>query len=524
MKETIKIAEDYFDYMARSYPVMCLSDEFYFFPRAKKAVKFLNSLDSLDEQKIKQDISFVKNLKSSLKKIEPTAIDLEEQIDLTILCQSMTTFLREFEEVKIWQIDPSIYLKIILLGIERILKKSSFLKADPVKNITRCLSQIPSLLHEAENNLRKVHFGYLEVALEMVGPSINYFKQISLSSKIQTPLIRKAMESIENFGRFLKSIIPKKTFIKNRRFLERILTESFHCKRSLEEIYDIARKEYQKTLQELAAVSKKINRQKSWQEVLAKHSVNIKNKKELIELYTNQIESLKGFLKEKNVVSIPRAQDIKVEPTPEFLKPVRASASYAAPITDNISEPANFYIAADCIKGAIHNEYIFVTAHETYPGHHLLDSIRRCLRNPIRQQIESPLFYEGWASYAERLIDDLRYTKNSAERLPVLRRQAWRSVRAMLDVGLRIGRLKLKDAENLLSGLGYNKNTVKMMARHYALTPGYQLCYTIGKFEIDRLKAKFVSKLGLKKFHDLILEGGEIPFEFIEKRIFRLSL
>ena len=94
----------------------------------------------------------------------------------------------------------------------------------------------------------------------------------------------------------------------------------------------------------------------------------------------------------------------------------------------------------------------------------------------------------------------------------------------MLDVGLRIGRLKLKDAENLLSGLGYNKNTVKMMARHYALTPGYQLCYTIGKFEIDRLKAKFVSKLGLKKFHDLILEGGEIPFEFIEKRISRLSL
>lgn len=169
----------------------------------------------------------------------------------------------------------------------------------------------------------------------------------------------------------------------------------------------------------------------------------------------------------------------------------------------------------------IHNEYIFVTAHETYPGHHLLDSIRRGLKNPIRQQIESPLFYEGWASYAERLIDQLGYTKNPLQGMVGLKRQAWRAVRAMLDVGIRINRLKSEDAKDLLKGLGYSPRIVKSMLKAYLLSPGYQLCYTLGKFEIDRLKRKFCSKLGLKKFHDFLLGGGQIPFDLIEKRILK---
>ncbi len=34
--EILKIGQTYFNYLATNYPVMCLSDEFYFFPRAKE--------------------------------------------------------------------------------------------------------------------------------------------------------------------------------------------------------------------------------------------------------------------------------------------------------------------------------------------------------------------------------------------------------------------------------------------------------------------------------------------------------
>ena len=89
----------------------------------------------------------------------------------------------------------------------------------------------------------------------------------------------------------------------------------------------------------------------------------------------------------------------------------------------------------------------------------------------------------------------------------------------MLDVGIRIKKIKLADAEAKLTRLGYAPRTVKLMLRHYLLTCGYQLCYTIGSFELERLKNKYAHRIGLKVFHDCVLESGQIPFHLLEKKL-----
>ena len=104
-KEKInRIAEDYFDYISENYPIMCLSDEFYFFPRARKALNFLNILDSLDKEKIKENISYLNSLGLKLEKLNTKNRGLETEADCLLLKESILTFLREFEELKIWQI------------------------------------------------------------------------------------------------------------------------------------------------------------------------------------------------------------------------------------------------------------------------------------------------------------------------------------------------------------------------------------------------------------------------------------
>lgn len=510
------ISEDYFSYLAKNFPVMCLSDEFYFFPQIRNACNFLNLLDSLDAEKIKEAVSYVKTLKKSLDTLNLKDIDLESEVDLSLLNQSISTFLREFDRQKIWQIDPGLYLKISLIGIHQIIDRFSFIRPDIETCLRDRLSEIPRLLSEAKNNIKKAPQASLEVASEMIISSIEYFKTGDFQSELKDPL-KKALIALEDFGKFLAKRPSSTVFIKDRKVLEDILKDSFSYTRDLDEIFEIASEEYRKTIKELERLSKKINPSKSWQEILSIYKIEADNADELLRLYSGQIEKIKDFLYEKNALNIPGTQKISVRFTPEFLRPFRASASYSSPVTDDSREPAYFYITVDFSN--IHNEYIFVTAHETYPGHHLLDSVRRGLANPIRQQIESPLFYEGWASYAERLIDELGYLKDPLQKLLGLKRQAWRAVRAMLDVGIRIGRLEFKDAGILLRDLGYEPKTVKFMVRHYSLSPGYQLCYTMGKFEIDRLKEKFSSRLGLKRFHSLLLEGGQINFALIEKRI-----
>jgi hypothetical protein len=44
----IELAEEYFDYLAGHFPVMCASDEFHFFPRAQNAANYYHKLDNLD--------------------------------------------------------------------------------------------------------------------------------------------------------------------------------------------------------------------------------------------------------------------------------------------------------------------------------------------------------------------------------------------------------------------------------------------------------------------------------------------
>lgn len=533
--EIAGIAKAYFDYMAMNYPVMCLNDEFYFFPRAKKGVEFLGVLDSLDSQKIGQDTTHVRSLKDALQKLPTKDLDIESRIDLTMLSMSISTYLREFSEINIWQRDPSLYLKILLLGIDQLLTHFSFIRGDVGESIMARLSQAPRLLKEARHNIKRVSPGHREVALEMAHASIAYFENLDpagfnvrLSSKETRRLLGKVIASLNDFNVFLKKIPTCTGFIRNRELLEKILNESFSYKRGLDEIYDIAYRQYLHTIRELKKISAKIDPAKNWQAILSEHGIKAKTTKELIRLYSYHIDRLRDFIKMKDLITIPRTQRILTRPTPDFMKPVRASASYNSPVTNLKKEPAYFYITTERedlrnLKqghiSSIHNEYIFVTAHETYPGHHLLDLVRRNLKNPIRAQIESPLFYEGWASYSERLIAESGYIKDPLEQLIGLKRQAWRAIRAMLDVGIRIKRLKKEEAATMLGALGYAPNIVRSMLRHYLLSPGYQLCYTIGKFEIERIRKKFHKSLGLKRVHDLLLGSGQIPFDLIEERM-----
>jgi uncharacterized protein (DUF885 family) len=79
-----------------------------------------------------------------------------------------------------------------------------------------------------------------------------------------------------------------------------------------------------------------------------------------------------------------------------------------------------------------------------------------------------------------------------------------------------------RDAAEQLQWLGYSSRRIKAMLKHYILTYGYQLCYSIGKFEIERLMKRFAPRLGRKNFHDCLLAGGELPFELIKRRMDKL--
>jgi uncharacterized protein (DUF885 family) len=141
--------------------------------------------------------------------------------------------------------------------------------------------------------------------------------------------------------------------------------------------------------------------------------------------------------------------------------------------------------------------------------------------NPVRRQIESPLFYEGWAYYAESLLLEYGYVTGPLERLVDLKRRLWRAARCQVDVGLNTGQLAEEGAIDLISKAGFSRDEARRQVERFKLNPGYQLCYTLGRYEIWKLRRAHADRMGLEAFHQALLAGGEIPFHLAEKRLER---
>ena len=82
--------------------------------------------------------------------------------------------------------------------------------------------------------------------------------------------------------------------------------------------------------------------------------------------------------------------------------------------------------------------------HEGVPGHHLQIGqavVNRGTLNEWRRQLAGTSGHaEGWALYAERLMEQLGYLNDPADRLGMLDGQRMRAARVVLDIGVHLGK------------------------------------------------------------------------------------
>jgi uncharacterized protein (DUF885 family) len=311
----------------------------------------------------------------------------------------------------------------------------------------------------------------------------------------------------------------KEEFAIGEEHLTSILCESFTYTKTPGEVLKSATDAYKNTLDRLCSLAGKIEGGKGrWRQIIHESAPSSLTHGEVLELYRNEVQNLRRFFSSNEVITFPPGEKVIILGTPSYLRSLRATASYSPPLTGSANAHGIFYITPKEVESATAVSHCpFLSAHETYPGHHLLDHIRIHHPNPIRRQVESPLFYEGWACYGEQLIGELGYIQEPRQGLVQLKRELWRCLRAILDVELQTGRISLDQATGRIKELGFSPESSKQQAVRFALTPGYQLCYFTGLYEINRLRERFSSGLGLKAFHDALLSGGEIPFYLVEK-------
>ncbi|MGA5898820.1 DUF885 domain-containing protein [Streptomyces venetus] len=122
--------------------------------------------------------------------------------------------------------------------------------------------------------------------------------------------------------------------------------------------------------------------------------------------------------------------------------PGSAAAPYYTPPSDDFSRPGCTWLPTMGETRFPVYDLVSTWYHEGVPGHHLqLAQWKHVARNLSRYQASVGMVSanaEGWALYAERLMDELGFLTDPERRLGYLDAQMMRAVRVIIDIGMHL--------------------------------------------------------------------------------------
>jgi uncharacterized protein (DUF885 family) len=186
--------------------------------------------------------------------------------------------------------------------------------------------------------------------------------------------------------------------------------------------------------------------------------------------------------------------------------------------------PGNFWINQRTTD--LHSKYSLpdLAAHEAIPGHVWQGEYANKLPL-IRTLLSFNAYSEGWALYAEQLVDELGvYDDFPAGRLGYLQSIAFRCCRLVVDSGLHAKRWTRQQGVDFFVNMnGSNPLEVASEVDRYCSWPGQACGYKIGHSTINRLrdkaKAELGSKFDLRAFDDAVVLGGNVPMDVLAMNV-----
>jgi uncharacterized protein (DUF885 family) len=184
--------------------------------------------------------------------------------------------------------------------------------------------------------------------------------------------------------------------------------------------------------------------------------------------------------------------------------------------------------------------------HEGVPGHHLQIGQTQ-VRAELLNRWQRLLCWcsghgEGWALYAERLMDDLGYLSDPGDRLGMLDGQALRAARVIVDIGMHLELEIPRDnpfgfhpGERWTPELGWEflrahcrvqEDVLRFELKRYLGWPGQAPSYKVGERiwlqARDDAKARKGADFDLKAFHRDALNLGALGLDPLRKALSRL--
>ena len=364
-----------------------------------------------------------------------------------------------------------------------------------------------------------------------------------LPTELREQLVSAAIEATNAyaaFGEFLKSMLPKASqqdAIGRDRY--RLLSQSFlGAEIDLDETYQWGIEELARVVAEQEAVANDILPGATVAEAIA----HLENDPATKLHGTDALQKWMQRLSDKAIEELGKTHFDIAEPLRKLecmIAPTKHGGIYYTGPSDDFSRPGRMWWSVpEGVETFDTWRETTTVYHEGVPGHHLQVAqatyIRETLNDWRRLASWTSGHGEGWALYAERLMDELGYLATPADRLGMLDGQRMRAARVVLDIGVHLGKPKLDgtgvwDFDYALDFMSKNVNMspefVRFEVTRYFGWPGQAPSYKIGQRIWEQIRDDYKARKGaefdMKKFHSTALNLGGLGLDALKEAMSR---
>ena len=246
-----------------------------------------------------------------------------------------------------------------------------------------------------------------------------------------------------------------------------------------------------------------------------------------------------SFLIDNNHFSIPdsiRTVEAMISP------PGGAAAMYYTGPSEDLSRPGRTWYPANGRTVFPRWSEPTTAYHEGVPGHHLQVAIATINSEKLSRFQRNSFVSghgEGWALYAERLMEEFGFLENPEYRLGYLYAQAFRAARIVIDTGIHCG-FAIPQSSSWHPGEQWNPELMfEFLSAHsssddefnrseinrYLGWPGQAISYKLGErvwLDLrDDAKKKYGAEFDLRKWHAHALDLGNLGLDLLKSEMAR---
>ncbi len=517
--------------------------------------EFDGKISDVSKASLHNELNRLKSYDQMLNEFDTASLSPGMHYDFRILQSGIKNEIFNFEEIDPFTKNPMTYSGAIDVNI--YIKRNFAPLEDRLKSIIAIEKEAPKFFSEAKSNLvDSLAKPYIEIAIQIANGSADFLGSdlVIALKEVKNDSLMAAFEAANNnaisevraYARYLgKEKLPKANnkYAIGREKFRKMLLFGEGISVSPEKILETGLAELELEKDVFNATAKIINPNKKPIEVYQAMQKEHSTSDSLITDVKKNVETIRQFLIDKKIITIPSESRVRVKETPKYARSTStASMDSPGPFEKKATE-AFYYITPvdstwtakqkdDWLSMFDYYTTDITTIHEVFPGHYTqFLHLNTSSATKIEKIFGSYAFIEGWAHYTEKMMIDEGYgntgdpIKSAKYRLAQSGEALLRLCRLCVSIKMHCEGMLVDDATKFFMDNWYQgEKPSRQEAIRGAFDPGY-LYYTLGKLEMLKLRKDYKKQEGdnftLQKFHDLVLENGMPPIQFLREKILK---